>query len=521
MESSERGMRWRMLLLVGLSLSIGWGIRGNYGHQYGAMLPGALAAMAAVLLSEREDWLRRIPFFALFGAIGWAFGGSMSYMVVIAYTHSGHAPSVLYGFACLFVIGFLWGAIGGAGTALPAYLSRERLIEFFAPLVSMCLSWWAFEVISGHIIAANPAYQGGDPLDWYDTDWTAALLTVVVLLLRGAVRRRFSAAERLILCMAVGWWLGFLILTIGLHLRMTPPRGDNWAGSIGMVLAMLLYFHRHNLRGLVFASLVTGFVGGLGFSCATLFKLIELKSGLDTNWHSVLEQTYGLINGLGVALLMILLRTRAPRLADDATPNRVPEALAVGYVILFLTYINLYQDVGDWTARHGNWSAMPSVMVFLSANGWFDLFYALTALAFLRLLRAHMRRPLPLVPATWLGKGQMLYLMFLWWIVIGNLFKAIVAFAPQRLITEGTIYVNALLCTLMALLWAQPSRDVEIAPKTDYAPLIRRALTLGGVVMILAIVTQWGIVRALWGDRFSGYAGLHIRFGPHNTNNKK
>ena len=31
---------------------------------------------------------------------------SISYMQVIGYTHSGHAPSVLYGFACLFVIGF-------------------------------------------------------------------------------------------------------------------------------------------------------------------------------------------------------------------------------------------------------------------------------------------------------------------------------------------------------------------------------------------------------------------------------
>src|SRR5580700_11295444 len=125
--------RWRMLLLVGLSLSIGWGIRGNFGHEWGAALPGALAAMASVLLSRREDWLRRIAYFAMFGAIGWSFGGSMAYMVVIAFTHSGDSASVLYGFLCLCIIGFLWGAIGGAGTALPAFLSRERLTEFFVP----------------------------------------------------------------------------------------------------------------------------------------------------------------------------------------------------------------------------------------------------------------------------------------------------------------------------------------------------------------------------------------------------
>src|SRR3989442_14975541 len=94
----------RLILATALSLSIGWGIRGNFGHEYGAMIPGALAAMAAVLLSGREDWWRRIAYFAFFGALGWSFGGSMCDMQVIAYTHSGHSGSVLFGFSCLFVI---------------------------------------------------------------------------------------------------------------------------------------------------------------------------------------------------------------------------------------------------------------------------------------------------------------------------------------------------------------------------------------------------------------------------------
>lgn len=71
----------------------------------------------------------------MFGALGWSFGGSMSYGDVIGYTHSGHSLSVLYGFACLYVIGFLWGALGSAGTTLPAVLSRENLTTFFPPLL--------------------------------------------------------------------------------------------------------------------------------------------------------------------------------------------------------------------------------------------------------------------------------------------------------------------------------------------------------------------------------------------------
>ncbi len=130
------------VFVTALSLSVGWGIRGNFGHEYGAMIPGALAAMAAVLLSGRSDWLVAVPFFAMFGALGWSFGGSISYMQVIGYTHSGHSPSVLYGFANLFVIGFLWAALGGAGTALPAVADRRRLAELFPPLGFVLVFWW-------------------------------------------------------------------------------------------------------------------------------------------------------------------------------------------------------------------------------------------------------------------------------------------------------------------------------------------------------------------------------------------
>jgi len=138
------GVASPIVILPALALSIGWGIRGNFGHEHGAMIPGALAAMAAVLVTSRADWHRRVAFFALFGALGWAFGGSMSYGQVLGYTHCGDPPNVLYGFASLYLIGFLWGAMGAAGTALPAYLSRERLTEILPPFL------WFFRVLAIH-----------------------------------------------------------------------------------------------------------------------------------------------------------------------------------------------------------------------------------------------------------------------------------------------------------------------------------------------------------------------------------
>src|ERR1041384_5353860 len=129
------------ILLAMLSLSIGWGIRGNFGHELGAMLPGALTAVAVCLLSGREDWQRRVLYFGFFGAIGWGFGASMSYMQVVSYAQSGHAASQLYGYYGLFVIGFLTAALGGACTAYPAVESRERLTAFFKPLIVVFALW--------------------------------------------------------------------------------------------------------------------------------------------------------------------------------------------------------------------------------------------------------------------------------------------------------------------------------------------------------------------------------------------
>jgi hypothetical protein len=67
---------FKMVVVGALSLSLGWGIRGNFGHAYGALVPGALAALAVVLVSGRQDWWQRISYFGLFGALGWSFGGT-------------------------------------------------------------------------------------------------------------------------------------------------------------------------------------------------------------------------------------------------------------------------------------------------------------------------------------------------------------------------------------------------------------------------------------------------------------
>ncbi|MEK7675006.1 MAG: hypothetical protein AAB676_04110 [Verrucomicrobiota bacterium] len=508
---------WPLILVTALSLSIGWGIRGNFGHEYGAMIPGALAAMAAVLLSGREDWRRRVAYFAFFGALGWSFGGSMSYGQVIAYTHSGHSASVLYGFGSLFVIGFLWGAMGGAGTALPALLDRERLTEFFAPLTAVFMAWWLQDRAESWLVAVNPQFRHESPLYWNDTDWLGALTAIAAVLALALIRRRLDRASSLILHCAIGWWAGFLLLVELLGWRMTPPRSDNWAGCIGMTLGLWVYLQRHGLSGVTLASLVTGFFGGFGFSAATMLKLVEVTSGWQTNWHSVLEQTYGFINGVGVAVAMLCLASRAPRISEEPLARRWTEVYAVGFVLLGVTYLNLSKNPEEWIKA----KAFPEMLYSLSAETWFGLAYLLLAAAVLALLIRHQRRPLALLPATWLGKGQLLYVVFLWWMVLGNFDRAQVAFVPQRLVTEGTIHFNAVLCTVLLLFFARPAPLNLLPAAANLGTLLKKTLVIGLAGMTLSVLADWGIVRAIYGDQSAGHGGQHIRFGPNATATKE
>ncbi|WP_145951970.1 hypothetical protein [Paludisphaera borealis] len=482
------------------------------------MMPGALAAMAAVLLSGRTDWYGRTPYFAMFGALGWSFGGSISYMQVIAYTHSGHSESVLYGFACLFVIGFLWAAPGGVGTALPAVASRDRLTELLGPVSAVLAAWQ----VEGWLVEPW-LHRVGYSLNWFDTDWLGALVALGVGLVLAMARGRVDRATSLILYMAGGWWVGFVILVLVLGLRMTPPRGDNWAGCLGMTVGLFVYCLRTGLPEVARAGVVTGVVGGISFAGASMIKLVAVTSGFVTNWHSVLEQTTGFINGLGVALAMWhLARWSAPVddrvTSSDARPWAKP--LAVAFTLLAIPMVNLKKNAGDWVSA----KAVPAEMYGFSAEAWLGLAFAIVAVGLFAVLYRHARRPIAVVPESRLGQGQGLYLLLLAIVVIGNFERILVRFADQRLITEGVIHVNAVICAVLLLL-ASPSRDQEAASPSPRLEARERPIRWGRLVAVcvaaslLAIFADWAIVRGIYGDRFAGHASLHIRFGPRATVN--
>src|SRR2546423_447613 len=248
-----------------------------------------------------------------------------------------------------------------------------------------------------------------------------------------------------------------------------------------MTMGMWVFIQRRGLTGLTWASVTTGFAGGSEFATADALKLAAIATGRQTNWHSVLEQTYGFINGLGLALTLFWLARRTPRQVDSPQVRRWTEYYAKAFVLLGITYLNLEHNPETWVKA----GAMTRVLAGIPPSAWFALAYLLVALTFTMLLVRHHRTPLPVLTATMLGRGQLLYVVLLWWMVIGNFERALVSFAPERLVTEGVIFINALLCTIGVLGTRSPiDLPLSAAPIWGIA-VWRRTIAAGLAAAIL------------------------------------
>jgi len=211
-----------------------------------------------------------------------------------------------------------------------------------------------------------------------------------------------------------------------------------------------------------------------------------------------------------------LLARRLPRVSEEPRVRRWTEPYALVFVLIGLTYLNLQKSVGAWTKA----GAVPGALYGIPAEAWFNLAYVALALLIIGLLAAHRRRSIVLLSLNAPGRGQLLFLVFLWWVVVGNFERTLVSFAPQRLVTEGVIHLNAVFCSFLVLLPAGAFQPAAIEFPAAL-PFPTRKILAGGILAALLTTTaDWGIIRALYGNQFAGQAGLHIRFGPRATATK-
>jgi hypothetical protein len=188
------------------------------------------------------------------------------------------------------------------------------------------------------------------------------------------------------------------------------------------------------------------------------------------NWHSILEQMHGFGYGLAIAIAMAMLWRRK---SVDPREARVG-GWTVGFSVWFAWFavgcLNLHKLVETWVA---NGSVPPTLKApllgFIEASPlvWFNIVWWTAATVAGLMLVAHRRQPLDIVPATWTGKGQLIYIVFLWLVVVGNLNRTIPGFSNGRMVTEWVLFMNASLATLLiALLPAKQLRAWSMEQKS-------------------------------------------------------
>ena len=225
------------LVVAGMALGTAWAIRGQFGHEQGAAWAGGIGAICIVLLSKRQDWYNKIFKSTLAAAIGWGLGGMMSYGRVVGFGRGTDFINVYYGLLMLFVIGGLYGFLGGGLFGLTLSDSKSNKVKWPLLLIGM--------TAGGIITYFFMVYQ-----------WE---------------------------------WL------------MTPPRSEVWAVCLGMAFFLTWFIIHFNYKSALRVAVFSGLGGGFGFAFGNFLQVLGNAAEIPFNFWNVMEYSLGFFGGAGMA----------------------------------------------------------------------------------------------------------------------------------------------------------------------------------------------------------------------------
>ncbi|HUW59556.1 MAG TPA: hypothetical protein VMZ06_01015 [Candidatus Bathyarchaeia archaeon] len=400
------------LALAAVIMAYGWGYRGTVGHEAGAMVPGALLGLAVSLGSGRPDWQRRAAVAGLFGAIGWAWGGCLSYMEHTSYVLSDSFPNVLYGYAILFFLGALWAGIGGGVLGLALTEPRSELERLIRPFTAIAATFLAAHLCFLFSPRLAEAYETLSVRQFHDGEWLAATIVLVVSGAYWLARPKDRRATALFFWGAAAWWIGYGGLTKLGGLRLAPlHRSESWGGVLGMLVVLLVYLARRQNRAALMLSLYGIVGGGFAFSLAVFFRhpIVVHWGPFTGNWPQwrVAEVLFGLFMGFAIALgCRRLIRGRIEPAIED-TPRAPLDVYAVFVMLVALTWMNFRRHAAPWIDRYDlSWT-------------WYVLGGVVLTLPVLYVLYRYLRGVRRFVPASAYGKGAAVALALVWLTVAG------------------------------------------------------------------------------------------------------
>ncbi len=256
------------LLIVGMTLGTTWAVRGQFGHEHGAAWAGAIGAISIILIANRGDWYSKLFKATLAAAIGWGLGGIMSYGVVVGYGRGSDFINVWYGFLMLFIIGGLYGFLGGGLFGLTLTDSTKNKVN------------WP-QLLSG---------------------------------------------------MTAGGALTYYFLIMQWEWLMTPPRAEDWALCLGMALFMTWFLIQNKFSAALRVAVFAGLGGGFGFAFGNFLQTMGRLTDIQFNFWNVMEYTLGFCGGIGMAYGTFTSTWAATENAQKKSSNFIPILLTVLFI---------------------------------------------------------------------------------------------------------------------------------------------------------------------------------------------
>jgi len=277
---------WQPVLLGAMAGGMGWGIRGQYGHETGAMIAGLLLGLVLALIFRPAGASLLVARAVAFCTIAMGFGGSMTYGQTVGLTHDaplvGNWAALRWGMLGLAIKGGLWigfaGAFLGMGLGGKRYRPGEILLVHLGLLGLWALGVWllnspfdpASKVLPSIYFSDDWRWEPGADLKPRPEVWGGFLLALCGLLAYTRLARRDSLALRLGLWGVLGGAIGF---PLGQGLQAYPAwnpevfrtgiwadldRHMNWwnhmettfGATMGGVLALGVWWNRERIAAL-------------------------------------------------------------------------------------------------------------------------------------------------------------------------------------------------------------------------------------------------------------------------------
>lgn len=509
-----------MVLLCAIAMCYGWGWRGNYGHEYAAMFAAAILAMSAALTSGRQDWYRRSLIFGLFGAIGWAFGGSMSYMEHNWYINSNSLVDTAYGYFGFGFIALLWTGVGASILAL-AFTKKIAELEKYTRVAMVIGVVWLIEYL---YFILFPAQRKALVLfvenNFHDSEWSAAVSSLIITSVYWLVRPSDRKETTLYIKVILGWWVGYLALTKFGGLYLAPPdRSESWAGNVGMLIVLIFHHYKQKNRAALLFVNYAMLTGTIAYILA-----VFIHNPIRIGWNGIpqilgwkiAEEGFGFFMGLGVGLgFAKLIKGGLAVVPEDEGNKKKLDILSLYLLVIVIMWLNIRKNVIDWGNRY---DILPEGTIYgLLAWQWFLVIGIICTAFVIYCIRLYQKDKLILTPQTALEKGVLVLIGIIVISLIGVITNRQANWADKsKILADISYYILAILTIWIIVVITSRLKGADLPPKPEILPEDKK-WTLGWrfyswwiTVPALIIIVTWLTVAMSDGT----YERARKRFGP-------